>query len=193
MKIDVGQLSQHRLAIKDETFPGVIYRMGNPVKAVLIFSSGKIVFTGARTKEDIDMAYANLKIDLAVYKSKKEWPVLVHCAIFFILRLTIDLTFLPWTLSTRATTSNPTPERCHSFGFFAVSTLNIPYLNCASNNRPDKCSCIFQAEFFLSGDRVVLRSATKPMVRRPFRKSWETLSLGFLHLKTFRMKLYMKF
>lgn len=46
--------------------------MGNPVKAVLIFSSGKIVFTGARTKEDIDMAYANLKIDLAVYKSKKE-------------------------------------------------------------------------------------------------------------------------
>lgn len=72
MKIDVGLLSQHRLAIKDETFPGVIYRMGTPVKAVLIFSSGKIVFTGARTKEDIDMAYVTLKLDLVAYKSKKE-------------------------------------------------------------------------------------------------------------------------
>jgi transcription initiation factor TFIID TATA-box-binding protein len=50
MKIDIGQLAQSKLALKDETFPGVIYRMGTPVKAVLVFSSGKIVFTGARTK-----------------------------------------------------------------------------------------------------------------------------------------------
>jgi TATA-box binding protein (TBP) (component of TFIID and TFIIIB) len=36
--------------MKDDTFPGVIYKMTEPVKAVLIFSSGKIVFTGAKTK-----------------------------------------------------------------------------------------------------------------------------------------------
>lgn len=52
-RLDIGALSQGKLAFKDETFPGVIYRMGQPVKAVLIFSSGKIVFTGAKTKADI--------------------------------------------------------------------------------------------------------------------------------------------
>lgn len=72
MKIDIGQLAQSRLALKDETFPGVIYRMGNPVKAVLVFSSGKIVFTGARTKNDIDVAFEMLKKEFIPFKSKKE-------------------------------------------------------------------------------------------------------------------------
>lgn len=72
MKIDIGQLAQNKLALKDETFPGVIYRMGTPVKAVLVFSSGKIVFTGARTKNDIEMAFEMLKKDFVVFKSKKD-------------------------------------------------------------------------------------------------------------------------
>ena len=39
------------------------------MKAVLIFSSGKIVFTGAKTKEDIDKAFEILKERLLKYKS----------------------------------------------------------------------------------------------------------------------------
>lgn len=72
MKINIGELAQNRLALKDETFPGVIYRMGSPVKAVLVFSSGKIVFTGARTKQDIEQAFETLKKEFVVFKSKND-------------------------------------------------------------------------------------------------------------------------
>jgi len=36
-----------------ELFPGLIYRMQNPKLVLLIFNSGKIVFTGAKTIEDV--------------------------------------------------------------------------------------------------------------------------------------------
>lgn len=38
-----------------ERFPGVIYRVKDPKIAVLIFRSGKVVCTGARTMEDVKM------------------------------------------------------------------------------------------------------------------------------------------
>ncbi len=55
--------------MKDDTFPGVIYKMTQPVKAVLIFSSGKIVFTGAKTREDILKAFEILKVRMIAFKS----------------------------------------------------------------------------------------------------------------------------
>lgn len=36
-----------------EIFPGLIYRMVNPKVVLLIFASGKIVLTGAKTRGDI--------------------------------------------------------------------------------------------------------------------------------------------
>jgi transcription initiation factor TFIID TATA-box-binding protein len=39
-----------------EQFPGLVYRMKNPKVAFLLFSSGKIVCTGARKVEDIEFA-----------------------------------------------------------------------------------------------------------------------------------------
>lgn len=36
-----------------EQFPGLVYRMKNPKVAMLIFSSGKIVCTGARSMQDV--------------------------------------------------------------------------------------------------------------------------------------------
>jgi TATA-box binding protein (TBP) (component of TFIID and TFIIIB) len=39
------------------------------VKAVLIFSSGKIVFTGAKTREDILKAFEILKVRMIAFKS----------------------------------------------------------------------------------------------------------------------------
>jgi transcription initiation factor TFIID TATA-box-binding protein len=40
-----------------EIFPGLIYRMVNPKVVLLIFTTGKIVITGAKTRDDIDKAF----------------------------------------------------------------------------------------------------------------------------------------
>lgn len=38
------------------------------VKSALIFASGKVVFTGAKTKDDIDKAYIELKRKMEVFR-----------------------------------------------------------------------------------------------------------------------------
>ncbi len=43
-----------------EQFPGAIYRMGDPKVVILIFSSGKLVITGAKSAEMVDVAVAKL-------------------------------------------------------------------------------------------------------------------------------------
>jgi len=40
-----------------DTFPGLIYHMQSPKICLLIFASGKIVLTGAKTRQDIDTAF----------------------------------------------------------------------------------------------------------------------------------------
>lgn len=60
-QINLGKLSeQDSLAQKDDNFPGAVYRMTKPVKAVLIFSSGKVVFTGAQKRTQINEAFDEL-------------------------------------------------------------------------------------------------------------------------------------
>ena len=44
-----------------EQFPGLIYRIGEPRIAFLIFSSGKIICTGAHNMDDINLALNKLK------------------------------------------------------------------------------------------------------------------------------------
>ncbi len=39
-----------------EKFPGVVYRLTDPKTAALIFSSGKLVCTGAKNVEDVEVA-----------------------------------------------------------------------------------------------------------------------------------------
>ncbi|HEX59473.1 MAG TPA: TATA-box-binding protein, partial [Methanomicrobia archaeon] len=39
-----------------EVFPGLVYRIEKPKVAILIFSSGKLVITGGKTKEDCEKA-----------------------------------------------------------------------------------------------------------------------------------------
>lgn len=43
-----------------ELFPGLIYRMVKPRVVLLIFVSGKVVITGAKTKRDIDEAFGQI-------------------------------------------------------------------------------------------------------------------------------------
>jgi len=43
-----------------EQFPGLVYRMEEPRTAALIFSSGKIVCTGARNVKDVQLAFKKI-------------------------------------------------------------------------------------------------------------------------------------
>jgi transcription initiation factor TFIID TATA-box-binding protein len=45
---------QEGMEYEPEQFPGVVYRMDKPKAAALIFGSGKIVCTGARSLEDVN-------------------------------------------------------------------------------------------------------------------------------------------
>ncbi len=47
-----------------EQFPGLVYRIKDPRVAFLLFTSGKIICTGAQTEEDIHTALAKFKIKL---------------------------------------------------------------------------------------------------------------------------------
>eukprot|EP01120_Amphizonella_sp_Union-15-10_P004771 TRINITY_DN1548_c0_g2_i1.p1 TRINITY_DN1548_c0_g2~~TRINITY_DN1548_c0_g2_i1.p1 ORF type:complete len:250 (+),score=53.47 TRINITY_DN1548_c0_g2_i1:103-852(+) len=51
-----------------ELFPGLIYRMIKPKIVLLIFVSGKIVLTGAKTKDDIYNAFDNIYPVLTEFK-----------------------------------------------------------------------------------------------------------------------------
>lgn len=57
-----------------ENFPGVIYRLKEPKMALLIFSSGKVVITGATEKSHIKLALSRLKekLEEADIACKKE-------------------------------------------------------------------------------------------------------------------------
>ncbi|HMF34366.1 MAG TPA: TATA-box-binding protein [Candidatus Lokiarchaeia archaeon] len=50
-----------------EVFPGLIYRMQDPKTVFLIFSTGKIVCTGAKTKEDVAEAIRKLNGEVREY------------------------------------------------------------------------------------------------------------------------------
>ena len=43
-----------------EQFPGLVYRMTNPYAVFLVFASGKIVCTGTKTENDVDLAVEKL-------------------------------------------------------------------------------------------------------------------------------------
>ena len=66
-QVDLVELYEHetrtmrgRILYEPEQFPGLIYRMKNPRVVMLIFSSGKLVCTGARTEEDVHRAVSKL-------------------------------------------------------------------------------------------------------------------------------------
>jgi transcription initiation factor TFIID TATA-box-binding protein len=49
-----------RIAYEPEQFPGLIYRMDSPKAVFLIFSSGKLVCTGAKSEADVHQAVIKL-------------------------------------------------------------------------------------------------------------------------------------
>lgn len=62
--------SQHAVYCRfnPETFPGLIYHMKQPKICLLIFASGKIVLTGAKTRHDIDYAFSQIQPTLRQFR-----------------------------------------------------------------------------------------------------------------------------
>jgi transcription initiation factor TFIID TATA-box-binding protein len=62
-KVDLKKLTSKvkSLEYNPDRFPGVVYRMQKPRVAMLIFSSGKIICTGAKSEEDKKAAVDGLK------------------------------------------------------------------------------------------------------------------------------------
>jgi transcription initiation factor TFIID TATA-box-binding protein len=53
-----------------ELFPGLVYRMAVPKVVLLIFVSGKVVVTGAKTAEDLSSAIENIFDYLLEFRKK---------------------------------------------------------------------------------------------------------------------------
>jgi len=60
--INISALQHERYVIRNDKFPGIVYKgFQQMVKSVLVFASGKLVFTGAKSKDDIDQAFIDMK------------------------------------------------------------------------------------------------------------------------------------
>ncbi len=57
-----------------EQFPGLIHRMNDPKVVLLIFSSGKMVITGAKSEEDVQRAVENIYKELEKLGCIREVP-----------------------------------------------------------------------------------------------------------------------
>jgi transcription initiation factor TFIID TATA-box-binding protein len=53
-------LGLDRVEYEPEQFPGLVFRMADPKVVMLIFGSGKMVCTGARKIEDVELAVARI-------------------------------------------------------------------------------------------------------------------------------------
>lgn len=54
-------LCEHRQATKPDNYPGVIFRLEEPVKKVTVYRNGKLAFLGAKTICEIENAFEIMK------------------------------------------------------------------------------------------------------------------------------------
>jgi transcription initiation factor TFIID TATA-box-binding protein len=57
-------LGLDKVEYEPEQFPGLVYRMGVPKIVLLLFGSGKVVCTGARTPQDVEDAVDKITTEL---------------------------------------------------------------------------------------------------------------------------------
>jgi len=57
-------LGLERIEYEPEQFPGLVYRPSDLKVVALLFGSGKVVLTGAKRNEDIDIAIEKLRYEL---------------------------------------------------------------------------------------------------------------------------------
>jgi len=74
--LDAVALSLPNCEYEPEQFPGVIYRVKEPRAVILLFSSGKIVCSGAKSEHDAWEAVRKLLRELEKYgliEEEEEW------------------------------------------------------------------------------------------------------------------------
>ena len=59
-----------RCHYEPELFPGLVYKMENPKVSLLIFTSGKVVLAGAKSRSDLYTAYQKIYPVLFAYKKR---------------------------------------------------------------------------------------------------------------------------
>ena len=64
IELEEAAYSLGRTMYEPEQFPGLIYRMEEPKVVILLFTSGKLVCTGATKEEDVYTAVENLHQDI---------------------------------------------------------------------------------------------------------------------------------
>ncbi len=69
LNLDTIAFSLESSEYEPEQFPGLVYRMEKPKVAFLLFGSGKIVCTGARSIEDVDIAVKKVSNKLKQIKA----------------------------------------------------------------------------------------------------------------------------
>ena len=72
--INIAKFSdEERYVVRNVKFPGVVYKGEKDlVKSILVFASGKLVFTGAKSKDDIDRAFIRMEVKMERYRLHEE-------------------------------------------------------------------------------------------------------------------------
>ena len=70
--LNLAAVVMERSMYEPEVFPGLIYRMKDPKTVFLIFSTGRIVCTGGKTKEIVALAVEKLYHEVREYGVSKE-------------------------------------------------------------------------------------------------------------------------
>ena len=60
----VISLGLDRVEYEPEVFPGLVYRLNDPKVVILLFGSGKLVCTGARKPQDVEVAVIKITEEL---------------------------------------------------------------------------------------------------------------------------------
>jgi len=60
----VVSLGLERVEYEPEVFPGLVYRLSEPKVVILLFGSGRLVCTGARTTQDVEAAVKKIREEL---------------------------------------------------------------------------------------------------------------------------------
>ena len=67
-KIDLNRLCENRRAIKLENMSPVIYRLEQPLKKVMVYRTGKLMFWGAKSINDMETAFMIMRKEMQAYE-----------------------------------------------------------------------------------------------------------------------------
>ena len=65
LNLEAVALELENTEYEPEQFPGLVYRLSDPKVVLLLFGSGKVVCTGAKTKTDARLGVENAKARLS--------------------------------------------------------------------------------------------------------------------------------